>query len=370
VDDACAMLQSIFQTDNTVVIHSASGRAGIEATFTSALESGDTILIPSNGVFGNMLAAIARAIDLNCIQVSFEAGAPFDLGRIEEAVSREKPRAIAAVHCATSTGMLTPAAETGEIARHNGIFYFLDCISSLGGAEIKTDEWGVDVAMSASQKALSALPGLSILAVSERMWQAFRNRRTRIRGYYLDLNRWRTMWLPPERGGELVFSYRRPPHTMATHLILALHEACRMVMEEGLQTRFRRHQRIAEAFRAAVRAAGCAVVPAAGTEAPTVTGFTPPAGIQEKPIRTRMKELYGISIADGLEELYGTMLRIGHMGTTASERYVVPALLALELSLSELGAPTSPGSTTAAFRTALDQYDRRTGGASVADTRV
>ncbi len=143
-----------------------------------------------------------------------------------------------------------------------------------------------------------------------------------------------------------------------------------MVMEEGLQTRFRRHQRIAEAFRAAVRAAGCAVVPAAGTEAPTVTGFTPPAGIQEKPIRTRMKELYGISIADGLEELYGTMLRIGHMGTTASERYVVPTLLALELSLSELGAPTSPGSTTAAFRTALDQYDRRAGGASVADTPV
>lgn len=349
LDEVCTMLQKIFQTSAEIIPMTCSGRGAVEGAFASTLEPGDSIVIVSNGVFCNMMVSIAERLELNTVVVRSEPGKPVDLGKIEDTVKKHHAKAIAAVHSETSTGALNPAEEIGEIATHYNLYYVLDCISSMGGVDVRTDEWGVDFCITGSQKCLASLSGLALVSVSDRMWDVFKARKTPIRSFYFDIQRWKLMWIPPDRGGELVFQYRRLPQTAATHLFYALHEACTMVLEEGLEARFNRHTRIAQGVRAALKALGLELFPDPGLESPTLSAFLPPKGIPEGDIRKAMKTDYGISLAGGLEEFYGKMVRFGHMGNTASPEYVVPTISALELTLKKLGVPVTPGAGSHAF---------------------
>jgi len=344
MDETCRMLGQIFQTKSEIIPLFSSGRGGIEAALASSLESGERVLVVSNGVFCNMITSIAKCVGIMPIVVKYEPGKKMDLTKIEDAIKKNNDvKAIAAVHSETSTGMLNPAQEIGEIAKEHNLIYILDCVSSLGGVDVRPDEWGVDICITGSQKALGSLPGLAILSVSGRMWDIFEKRKTPIQSFYFDLSRWKSMWIPKERGGKIIYGYRRMPVTASTHLIYALHEACKMILEEGLSQRFERHQRIAKAVREALKRLGIKIFPEPGLESPTLTAFLPPRGARESDIRKIMKQKYGIAIADGLEEFHGKMLRIGHMGNTASMEYIVPTVAALELTLRELGVNVEVG---------------------------
>jgi len=356
MDETCKMLREIFQTKSEIIPLVSSGRGGIEAALVSTLEPRDQILVVSNGVFGNMITSIAKHVGAMPIVVNYKPGKRIDLTRIEDAVKKNNDiKAIAVVHSETSTGMLNPVKDIGEIARQYNLIYIVDCISSLGGAEVRVDEWGVDICIAASQKALGALPGLAILSISDRMWNVFENRRVPIQSSYFDLSKWRSMWIPKERGGKVIYGYRRMPTTGATHLIYALHEACNMILEEGLQQRFKRHQKVAKGVREALKRLGIKIFPELGLESPTVTAFLPPEGIDESKIRRIMKQKYGVVIAGGLEEFHGKMLRIGHMGNTASVEYVVPTLISLELALKELGVSVKIGTSVNTFLQSLEK---------------
>jgi alanine-glyoxylate transaminase/serine-glyoxylate transaminase/serine-pyruvate transaminase len=338
MDETCQMLRSIFQTQEEIIILVSSGRGGIEAALASSFEPGEQILIVTNGVFCKMIVSIAQRLGLKTVLVEFEPGKKIDLTKIREAIDEAGCiKGIATVHCETSTGMLNPVEEIGKIAKKYNLIYILDCVSSIGGVNVKTDEWAVDICITASHKAIGSMPGLSIISISDRMWKVFENRKCPIKSWYFDLNRWKLMWIPEERGGKTIFGYRRMPVSASTYLVYALHEACKIILEEGLSRRFARHQIIARQIRRAIMNMGMKIFPEQGVESSTLTAFCPPNQRKESEIREVMKNKFGVSIGGGLEEFHGKILRIGHMGNTASMEYVLPTITALECTLRELG---------------------------------
>ncbi|MFC1692117.1 pyridoxal-phosphate-dependent aminotransferase family protein [Candidatus Latescibacterota bacterium] len=358
MDRVCDRMAEIIGTSGQTILLVSSGRGGIEASMCTALEKGDRILIVNNGVFGNMLTDIARRCKLEVIEVKSQAGKPLDFDHIDNAAKTGRFRAIAAVHSETSTGVLNPIVEIGEIALRHKLIYIVDAVSSAGGAEIKMDGWGIDLLCTGSQKCLGSLAGLAIVGISDRMWDIFKSRSEPPQSFFFDLNRWRLMWFPKEKGGELRFSYRRQPMTMATHLVYALDEATRLVMEEGLEARYQRHITASGALRAALPYLGFTLFCGEKEASPTTTAFLPPVGINEGGVRKLLRNKFGIFIAGGLEEYYEKMLRIGHMALTASYEYIIPAISALELTMKELGATAETGKGIAAAQKIFNENNK------------
>ncbi len=329
MDRTCDRMARIVGTTGPAVLLPASGRGGIEAAFTTALVPGERLLIVHNGVFGTMLAAIARRCRIAVSQFESEPGRPLDLDRLDAAAGEPGLAALAVVHAETSTGVLNPIRDIGEIARRRGLVYIVDAVSSAGGAEIRMDDWGIDILCTGSQKCLGSLAGLAPVAAADRMWDRFDARPGSERSFYFDLARWRDMWFPRERGGRLKFGYRRQPMTMPTHLIYALDTATQLIEEEGIGAVVARHAAAARVMRAALPGLGCGLFPDEEIACPTVTAILPPPGVAEADIRRELRERHGILAAGGLEEYHGRMFRFGHMGVTASLEYVDAAVAAL-----------------------------------------
>jgi len=220
------------------------------------------------------------------------------------------------------------------------------------------DEWGIDLLCTGSQKCLGSLAGLAPVGIADRMWEIFDRRTTSPQSFFFDLNRWKLMWLRKEHGGLLKFKYRRQPMTMATHLVYALDEAARLALEEGLDSRFRRHRTASAALRAALPHLGLALFPDERLASPTTTAILPPKGVSEGAIRKILKERYGVLVAGGLEEYYEKMFRIGHMALTASYEYIIPTIAALELAMMELGVDgVAPGCAVEAAQKAFREAE-------------
>ncbi len=348
-DRTSERIARIIGTSGQVVLLNASGRGGIEAAMCTALEPIDRILIVNNGVFGSMLKEIALRCRLDVMELKSEQGRPLDLDAVEDAASTPDLKAIAVVHSETSSGVLNPIREIGEIAKKNNLVYIVDAVSSAGGAEIRMDEWNIDLLCTGSQKCLGSLAGIAPVGIADRMWEIFDRRSTIPQSFFFDLNRWKIMWFKKEQGGLLKFKYRRQPMTMATHLVYALDEAARLVLEEGMETRCSRHRIASEAVRAALPYLGLTLFPDESLASPTMTAILPPKDIHEGQIRKVLKEKHGVMVAGGLEEFYERMFRIGHMALTASYEYIIPTIAALELTMRELGMKQiEPGRAVAA----------------------
>jgi len=335
-DRTSERVAEIIGTEGQVVLFNASGRGGIEAAISTAFEPGDKILIVNNGVFGNMLREISLRCRLDVLELKCEQGKPLDLNLIDERAAASGLKGLAAVHSETSSCVLNPIREIGEIARRRGLIYVVDAVSSAGGAEIRMDDWGIDLLCAGSQKCLGSLAGLAPVGIAGRMWDIFDSRKTVPQSFFFDLRRWKLMWFKPEHGGLLKFKYRRQPLTMATHLVYALDEATRLVLEEGLKARYKRHATASAAVRAALPHLGLTLFAEESIASPTVTAILPPAGVSEGAIRKILRDKYGILVAGGLEEFYEKMFRIGHMSMTASYEYIIPTIAALELAVREL----------------------------------
>ncbi len=336
-DRASERVARIIGARGKVVLFNSSGRGGIEAAISTSFEPGDRILVINNGVFGNMLRDISQRCRLDVLEHKSEQGRVLDLNRIDALAATPGLKGIAMVHSETSSCVLNPIREVGEIARRRNLIYVVDAVSSAGGAEIRMDEWGIDLLCTGSQKCLGALAGLAPVAIADRMWDIFDSRKTAPQSFFFDLRKWKIMWFKAEDGGLLKFKYRRQPLTMATHLVYALDEAARLVLEEGLDARYRRHALASRAIRAALPNLGLTLFPDDSISSPTVTAILPPAGVSEGAIRKTLKEKHGVMVAGGLEEFYEKMFRIGHMSMTASYECIIPTIAALELTMRELG---------------------------------
>jgi aspartate aminotransferase-like enzyme len=227
-------------------------------------------------------------------------------------------------------------------------------VSSIAGLDVRTDEWGVDLNMTGSQKCLAAPLGMALVSVSPRAFAAMERRKRAASSLVYDLLRWRDLWVPVSRGGKVPDgAARRQPVSIPTHLTSAMRAAVGLILEEGLPHRFHRHAIAGGAIRRGVAAMGLEMFPDASIFSNTVSCVKTPKGVEPGAVVARMRDQYGILIGTGLDKMRTTTLRIGTMAMTASPHYVLPTLSALELTLRDLGHKCEPGAGVAAAQAAF-----------------
>ena len=345
-------LRDVFQTRGEVILMPGSGRTALEAGALSVIERGDRVLVVAAGQFGILMREIMGRVGAELTEFAVEPGRPLDLARLRAEAERLRPKAITLVHNETSTGTTYPAADVGAIARAVGALFMLDTVSSIAGLDVRTDEWGVDLNMTGSQKCLAAPLGMALVSVSDRAWDVMARRKTKAPSYAYDLQRWREWWIPVSRGGKVPDgTARRQPVSIPTHLTAAMGAAVRIILDEGLPARVQRHAVAASALRAGVEAMGLSMFPDPTLYSNTVSSVKTPTDIEPAALVTTMRDRYGILIGTGLDKLRTSTIRIGTMAMTASPMYVLPTLSALELALRDLGAKPEPGAGVAAAQT-------------------
>lgn len=317
-------LRDVYQTKNDVAIITGSGTAAMDAAVSSTISEGDEVICIGGGKFGERFLKIVKAYGGVPIEVTVRWGKAVDVEDVKKAVSESDAVAITLTHNETSTGVLHDAAGVARIARENDILFIMDAITSIGGDDVKTDEWGVDICIAGSQKCLGAPPGLAFAAVSERAWQAIEENKKR-RAYYQDLASYRKS-----------LKKSTTPFTPAVPLIYGLKVALDEIKNEGLENRIKRHRALAKATRGAVKAMNLSLFADEVCASNTVTSINIPDGLSDRDIRGRLKDEYGILLAGGQEDVKGKIFRIGHMGNVdAVELFGV--LSALETVLKRGG---------------------------------
>ncbi len=343
-------LKKVFQTERgEVITMPGSGKTALESSALSLVEPGDRVIVIVTGRFGMLMQEVMARIGADVTEFSVEWGQPIDLVKLTKEIERVKPKMVTLVHNETSTGTTYPAAEIGKIVKGHGALFLLDTVSSLAGIDVRTDEWGADLNMTGSQKCLAAPIGMAIVAVTPPAWEAMERRKHKASSWVYDLLRWRDAWIPVSRGGRVADGGpRSQPISMPTHLTQALGVAVRLVLQEGLEQRFRRHAMAARAFRAGIDAMRLQMFPDASILSDTVSCVKTPPGIEPAAVVKHMRQTFGILIGTGLDQTRATTLRIGHMGITASPLYILPTLSALEMTLRELGYKCEAGAGVSA----------------------
>jgi aspartate aminotransferase-like enzyme len=333
-----AALRRIFQTRaNTILPFAASGTGGLEAALVNVCSPGDRIVAACGGAFGDRYAAIAEAFGLQVSRIDVPWGKTVDPDAVHSAL-RAAPgaRALLITHNETSTGVRNDLAAVAAAAREFPVLVIVDAISSLGAIDLRMDEWGLDVVITGSQKALMAPPGLALLSVSERTWDAVKT--ARLPRFYWSFDRLRT---------ELGETEAYTPFTPAIGTLFALDAGLRLVEAEGLQERFARHRRTAQAVRAGIRALGLRLVPDEPDASETVTAVWLPEGVEGKVLLDTLRAEHGVVLSGGPGKLRGKIFRFGHLGYV-TDMSVLAGLRALESVLPKVGGPTGRGAEAAA----------------------
>jgi alanine-glyoxylate transaminase/serine-glyoxylate transaminase/serine-pyruvate transaminase len=333
------MLRAVFQTRNELTLPiSATGSGGMEACLVNLLEPGDRALICVAGYFGERMAEIARRCGAE-VHVEQESwGKTFSPDRLREALRRVRPKVLGIVNAETSTGAWQDISFLGALCREFDTLAVVDCVTSLGCTPVAIDAWQIDAAFSCSQKGLSCPPGLAPLTFGPRAVEALRRRKSSVRSWYLDLTALQSYW-----GTERVYH-----HTAPITMIYALREGLRLVLEEGLEARFERHQRHARALRAGLQALGLRILAEESCQLPQLHAVLLPDGVNDVQGRKRLLEEFGIEVGGGLGEYKGRVWRIGLMGYNSRANCVFQVLAALEKVLTDYGLRCSRGSGVAA----------------------
>jgi alanine-glyoxylate transaminase/serine-glyoxylate transaminase/serine-pyruvate transaminase len=324
LDETQAMLRQVFGTHNALTLPmSGTGSAGMETCFVNLLEPGDRALICRNGVFGGRMAEVAKRCGASVTIVDAPWGRPIDPDDVAKAAKGRAFKVLAVVHAETSTGVLQSLSPFRAMADSCGALLVVDAVTSLGGVAVDVDRMGIDAAYSGTQKCLSCPPGLSPVSFSERAREVLSKRKTPVQSWYFDLN-----LIGQYFGGERVYH-----HTAPVNMIFGLHEALRLVLEEGLVRRYTRHREQAEALYRGLEALGLELPVEVSARLPPLTLVRLPQGVDDRTVRTSLLADHGLEIGGGLGEFKGKAWRIGLMGASATARHVELCLSALEEAL-------------------------------------
>jgi len=329
-------LRQVFQTESGRIFPFVGpGTSGLDASIGNTVGNGKQILVASNGFFGERFRQIATRYtgEERVHMVTAPIGKPIDPNDVEEALSAHPDiAAVAVVHCETSCGLLNPLKEIAALAREHDALVIVDAITSLGGAELRFDDWGLDVVVSSTQKGLGLPPGVAPTAVSERAWSVIEN--TQMPGWYLDFKTWQQYM---DDWG----AWHPHPVTMPSGLIRALHAALERMLSEGMETIWARHRRASEIMRGGLSNLGFELLPAKAYAAPTVTAAYMPEGVDAQKLIDGLMRRHNLQISGALGDL--NAIRIGHMAYATRPSVLIDTLLCIEDVLRSSGLKLGSG---------------------------
>jgi len=315
------LLKQIFQTGGDVYIIPGSGSAGLDAAIGSALDKTDKLLVLSNGFFGERMASIGKSYKANTTVLQTPVTQPFMPSQLADILDKDPEiTVVAACHSESSSGLLNPIEELAAVCQEREILLIVDAISSLGGINLKMDEWGIGICVSAPQKCLEGPPGLGLVAVSEYAWKTIEPKKTR--GWYLNLHVWKQFakeWA----------DWHPYPVTMAVPAVRALRRGVERVLNEGLETRFNRHQQMSQLLRSKLIELGFLPVFPSDIASPTVIAFNGRPDLSAEEVVVHLEKEHKIKVAHGMGGFKGKVFRIGNMGPQATEDHINSLLHAI-----------------------------------------
>lgn len=321
MEEIKSMMRSVFLTKNDMTFPiSGTGSAGMEFCFVNLVEPGDDVIIGVNGVFGTRMVDVAERCGARVTKVEAPWGQIIEAGQIAEALKKVKPKLVAVVHAETSTGVLTPVQEIAKLAHEAGALFVLDTVTSLGGVPLKLDEWGVDAVYSGTQKCLSCPPGLSPVSLNQRALSVATSRKKKVQSWYLDVNLLASYW-----GQDRVYH-----HTAPITMNYGLHEGLRLILEEGLENRWSRHEETHIALKKGLAGLGLELASQEGHQLWSLNAIRVPEGVDEAAVRKKMLTDFNIEIGAGLGPLKGKIWRLGLMGENSRKENVDTFLAALQ----------------------------------------
>lgn len=364
MNETMEMLRELFQTKNKWAFPiDGTSRAGLEAVLASIIEPGDTVFVPIFGRFGHLLTEISERYGAVVHNIECEWGSVFEPEQVIREIKRTNPKIVAMVHGETSTGRVQSLKEIGKACRENDALFIVDAVATIGGIDVKVDDWYIDALIAGTQKCISVPSGMAPITYNERVehhitqrkkvekgiaTEADNNVRTRpnIISNYFDLSQLQDYWS----------DRRLNHHTEATSMLYALHEGVRILLEEGLDIRFARHKLHEKALVAGIKAMGLSLFGNEASKLTTVTCVIIPSGINGEDVRSTLLDQFGIEIASSFGPLHGKIWRIGTMGYSCRQDNVLYTLAGLEATLLRKGTLINAGK---ALQAALDVYDSK-----------
>jgi alanine-glyoxylate transaminase/serine-glyoxylate transaminase/serine-pyruvate transaminase len=333
------LLKQVFKTENEIFFVPGPASALTDMAIGSLLATGEKIIVGNNGFFGERLVNIAQGYGLETIPLNAPLGEPLDPQDFRKLlIQHPDAKVVALVHHETGTTVMNPLRELVNLASEAGKVVIVDAVSSLGGADVRVDEWGIDVCVTTPNKCLEALPGIGFISVSPRAWGMVDSHAQTNHGWYLNLKTWRqyaTEW----------GSWHPTPVTLPTNIILALRTSLRKIINMGLESHFEKYRNASLSVRQGLRNIGFEMFVEDDCASPIVTGVCGRPEFELSEMSRWLVEQREIAIGGGLGELSGKMFRVGHLGKASTREYLVDFLFAMEEFLRYKGISVPVGSS-------------------------
>jgi alanine-glyoxylate transaminase / serine-glyoxylate transaminase / serine-pyruvate transaminase len=321
MDETRDMLRQVIKTQNVLTIPmSGTGSAGMEACFVNLIEPGDKVLVLINGVFGMRMQDVAQRLRADVEVLEFPWGKPVIPDEVKKQIGKQPYKIVAVVHAETSTGVKNPVAEIGALLKGSDTIYLVDTVTSLGGIDVRMDDWNIDALYSGTQKCLSCPPGLAPLSFSDKAVAKLNSRKTKVPNWYLDLSLISKYW-----GTDRVYH-----HTAPVNMLYALYESLYLVLQEGLDNTFNRHKENHLELVKGLRELGLNMLVDEQYRLPMLNAVCVPDGLDELAVRHCLRSDFKIEIGAGLGPLKGKIWRVGLMGHTARKENVERFLTSLK----------------------------------------
>jgi alanine-glyoxylate transaminase/serine-glyoxylate transaminase/serine-pyruvate transaminase len=305
----------------------------------SLLATGEKIIVGINGFFGERLAYISRDYGLETVTLNAPLGKPLEPDDLHRMLNEHSDaRVVALVHHETGTTVMNPLRELARMAKDAGRVVVVDAVSSLGGADVRVDEWGLDICVTTPNKCLEAVPGMGFISVSPQAWNLVDRHPQRNHGWYLNLHTWRqyaTEW----------GSWHPTPVTLPTNIILALRTSLLKIIGMGLEAHFEKYRLASQTVRQGLRNLGFEMFVVDEYASPIVTGVNRRPEFELSEMSQWLAQQHGIAIGGGLGELSGKMFRVGHLGMASTREYLDDFLFAMVEFLQQKGLSFSSGSS-------------------------